>query len=131
MKLTGKAAKTAKALAKMCYPTYKGRKFAIEVRKTYTMENYWSGGTRAYVVAYHFASGKIAPPALATTFEHMGAAHSTIEIPPGVALVERLVFLGKEAGITIIVAPGGALEASSLYTALAEGLPALKALTAI
>lgn len=55
-----KANKSIKALVESCYPEYKGRKIRAHAATEYQMSNYWSEGSRNYVVAYHIESGKIA-----------------------------------------------------------------------
>jgi hypothetical protein len=55
--------------------------------------------------SYHLASGAVAVPTFVTTNPMRGPAHSAIEIPEGVAIVEHSIFQGKDAGIRIYVNP--------------------------
>jgi hypothetical protein len=88
-----------------CYPAYKGRKVKIRAATTYSMSNYWDGGTRDYVMAYHLESGLVKSPSQTTTSPFRDQAHATIEIPEGIAMVEHTIFQGKDVGITIHLNP--------------------------
>lgn len=92
-------------LVDACYPDYKGRKFSVAAAKTYALTNYWDGGSRCYCVAYDLATGKKADALNATANPFRSEAHGVIEIPVGIVIVERSIFMGKEAGVTIYVRP--------------------------
>ncbi len=88
-----------------CYPEYKGRKISVEARTSYRMSNYWDGGSRDYAIAYHLESGMTREPSVVTTNPMRGQAHSEIQIPEGIAIVEHSIFQGKDVGIRILVNP--------------------------
>jgi hypothetical protein len=94
-----------KRIVAACYPAYKGRKIRVAAATQYHMSNYWDGGSRDYVVAYSLATGEVSAPSRAASNPMNGAAHSTVEIPAGVALVEHTIFCGKGIGIRIYVNP--------------------------
>lgn len=92
-----------KELVQKTYPNYKGRKFRLVIQKTYHMENYWSDGSRSYVVAVTL-DGQVKP---AESFNPMSdsRAHSSFEIPNNLMLVENCIFQGRDLGIRFIVSP--------------------------
>ncbi|MGH2397536.1 MAG: hypothetical protein ACRDFW_11235 [bacterium] len=104
-------ARDVKALAKLAYPDYAGRKFRVcSTRRTYSMADYWSDGSRNFAVAVDLATGRIVEPREAAHNPLVGrAAHATFEIPAGVGILERAVFCGRQLGITLYVAPAQAL----------------------
>lgn len=94
---------TVKRLAKLAYPDYQGRKFRIETRDSYTMSNYWDGGTRNYARAVQLDTGKTLSPTMLTEFPYDESAHVAVHIPPGWAILEHSIFCGKDCGITLYV----------------------------
>ena len=91
-----------KEMLKRCYPEYRGRRITLVERDSYQMSNYWSEGSRSYVVAYDIATLKVTQPHTATSNPFEGVAHTTIEIPFGVALVEHR-YIGDYQAIRVIV----------------------------
>jgi hypothetical protein len=87
------------AMLLKAFPDYTGRKFKIEVRKSYFMQNYWSEGTRYYCKAVNMTTGEIVDPSYETQNPFRQIAHSTIEIPVGVCIVEHVIFQGKDLGL--------------------------------
>jgi hypothetical protein len=110
--------KIVKALAKVAYPDYRGRKFSVCQARTYTMEDYWDGGSRCYAVAVDLATGKMVATQPVARNPFNAAAHATFEIPAGIGILERQIFCGKDCGITLHVAPPPA--------ALTSAAPALE-----
>lgn len=96
---------TIRKIVSACYPDYKGRKIKVEARTRYFMSNYWDGGSRDYAVAYHLASGETRQPTRSSTNPMNQSAHSEIDIPEGIAIVEHSIFQGKDVGIRIYVNP--------------------------
>lgn len=90
-----------KALLKATYPDYRGRTIKLEVQDTYYMHDYWTGGSRTYVKAFDLGTGKIAGHNADNPFERQ--AHASFPIPDGVAMVEHVIFCGKDCGIRVIV----------------------------
>jgi hypothetical protein len=85
------------------FPDYNGRKFKIEVRQNYFMQNYWSEGTRYYCKAVNMVTGEIVDPSWDTQNPFKQIAHSTIEIPVGVCIVEHVIFCGKCLGLRFYI----------------------------
>lgn len=112
------AKSAVKRLAKLAYPKYKGRKFYLEVRSKYMMENYWDGGSRSFVKAVNLATGEVRDPAPASTNVYDPRAHGEIGIPAGIALVEHAYFCGKDCGIRVVVSGPAELAAWSEDKAL-------------
>ncbi len=108
MKDTVKVSLKDKEVARIvrhCYPQYKGRKISLVSATSYHMSDYWDGGSRDYVRAYHIESGAIKDPAQHAHNPYGRSAHSTVEIPEGIAMVEHTIFQGKDMGIRIHVHP--------------------------
>ena len=111
---TLKASSPLAQFARSVFPDYTGRKIKTAVRKSYTMADYWDGGSRTYVRAVELATGKIVDPA---DFVHNPMNHgasATFEIPAGVAMVEHSFFCGKDCGLTIVIGEPTAIEASQV-----------------
>ena len=87
------------------FPGYSGTKISIATEDSYRPENYWSGGSRTYAMAYNLETGKAMPLSEATANPMNGAAHTKVDIPANIAIVERVIFRGKDLGIRIIVRP--------------------------
>ena len=113
--------KQAKTIAKKAFPEYRGRKIRVVEAKSYRMADYWDGGSRCYVRAFEIASEKIADPKPATNVPWSGSANATFEIPEGVAIVEHQIFCGKDAGITIYLAPTRSLPEGARCVVLSTG----------
>lgn len=103
-----KTTNLAKKIARLCFPGYTGRKIRVEVRETYSMADYWDGGTRRTPIAYDLTGTAEFPCRRAEDVARIpqnAEAHATFTIPAGVAIVERAYFCGKDCGITIYVNP--------------------------
>lgn len=107
---------TIRKIVRACYPNWKGRKIKIEPATRYYMSDYWSEGSRNYVMAYHLESGATKHPSRMATNPYNDVAHAEVQIPEGIALVENAIFSGKDMGIRIYVNPAN----------LAKLLPAKK-----
>lgn len=108
---TATVTEAVKKIARAAYPDYKGRKFIVAAAAEYQMADYWDGGTRRYARAAILATGEFLDPASIVHVPYNREAHVTIQIPAGVAIVERLVFCGKDCGVTVYV---GAADTKSL-----------------
>jgi len=95
----------AKQIALACYPGYRGRKVKVEVRETYTLADYWDGGSREYATAYELATGTKQWPTVACGIPWSNVANSTVTIPAGWAVVVHYIFCGKDCGIRIYINP--------------------------
>jgi hypothetical protein len=100
-----------KSLAKVAYPDYKGRKFSAEVKRQYYVSNHWDGGSRSYMVAIDLYTGKIAEPSHESTVPFNSLAHTCIDIPPGIGILEHCIYCGKDIGIRLYVSQPLAIEA--------------------
>lgn len=106
-----KSDKAVKALLKATFPDYTGRTIKLAVQESYFMEDYWDGGSRTYVRAFDMASGKVADPNHAVNNPMNRVAHATFAIPDGIAMVEHVIFCGKDCGIRVVVNPATAPNA--------------------
>lgn len=92
-----------KELIQRTYPEYRGRKVKIVQRDTYHMSDYWSGGSRTYVVAVNLANMQVEHHKGVSSNPFNDSAHDSFSIPDGVAMVEHVIFCGKDLGIRINV----------------------------
>jgi len=106
--------KLVKAMAKKFYPDYNGRKFRIEIKSVYYMSDYWDSGSRCYCTAVNLTTGEGVPTPSKATNPYNGIAHASFEIPQGVGILERCISCGKEAGITLYIAPPKAINDNSI-----------------
>jgi len=97
--------KEVPAMLLAAYPDYKGRKYRVEYRENYYMQNYWSEGSRYYCKAVELSSGRVVDPAHISTNPFRKEAHATIGIPEGVCIVEHIFFCGKDMGLRFIFNP--------------------------
>ena len=102
-----------KALAKMAYPDYNGRKFSVEVTRSYYLSNYWDGGSRNYCVAVDLSTGKIVDPSEESKNPFTNSAHTCVVVPQGVGILEHSFYCGKDMGIRLYVAAPLAIEAAN------------------
>lgn len=108
-----------KKLLAVTFPDYRGHKIKARLWKMpQRLQNYWSGGSRSYYVAVRISDGAVAD--FGTDNPFLKAAHIEVELPSGVMLVERSIFGGREAGITIWLRPDS-IEAGITPGLLAAG----------
>ena len=111
---TLKASSPLAKFARSVFPDYTGRKIKTAVRTSYTMADYWDGGSRVYVRAVELKTGRIVDPADFVHNPMNPGAGATFEIPAGVAMVEHSFFCGKDMGLTIVVGQPTAIEAAQI-----------------
>jgi hypothetical protein len=97
-------------IVKLVFPDYTGRKFHLTIGNQITFWNTnWDGGTRTIYGAVTLKGGK------SRVWIHMPCPWQnpiegqTFDLLPGVAVVERQWFCGKDAGIHITFHPSTAL----------------------
>ncbi len=88
-----------------CYPEYKGQKIRLVETDSYSLSNYWDGGSRSYCKILNLGSGQITVPLTETTNPYQSIAHSTFNIPDNHAVVEHVISCGKDAGLFIFAKP--------------------------
>lgn len=84
-----------------CFPDYKGRKFRIVESNSYTSNNYWSEGSRAYYKLLDLETGHITEPTSETSNPFRSIAHASFEIPPNHVIVEHMISCGNDMGLFI------------------------------
>ena len=115
-------------LMMLAFPSYRGRKFYIDVSESVYIRDFWDGGSRDYARFLHIPSGQIVgsdaiPMSMrqkAGNWFGLPIAEGTLR--PDVALVEHSISCGKDCGLTLTLHPGDA--ATMLPTprlALAQG----------
>lgn len=89
-----------KRLLAVTFPQYRGRKVKARLWKgPMVLENYWSEGSRSYYRAVRIIDGAVAD--FGTDNPFFATAHEPVDLPSGVILVERSIFMGREAGLTV------------------------------
>jgi len=92
-------------IIRMTFPSYNGKSFCIRVQDSYTLENYWSGGSREQPkfllnnngqVKVYDAPGKTGNPFLPD-------AHKSVTIPKNGMIAVHSIFCGKDIGIFFYV----------------------------
>lgn len=99
-------------LVRLCYPNYRGRrKVRVESRKVYRIHDYWDGGSRSYASFVHLPTRRrVNLDSL--QYEHQSYCNH-FNLPIGrvnlsleIAVVENVIFMGKDLGIRIYMHPG-------------------------
>jgi hypothetical protein len=108
MTMGTQTATSIKRLAKSVFETRTTR-FKIIARATYTMCDYWDGGSREYCRAINLSTGEIRQPFDGALIPWRGLANATFPIPAGVGILVHSIFCGHDRGITLYVAPGNQL----------------------
>ena len=93
------------------FSDYKGRK-PVRVRsgKSYHVSDYWSEGSRTYCAFVDANTGEylaatqvgFEPQKIANPF---GLRIGTLELKPSLAVVENVIFCGKDLGLRIVLHP--------------------------
>jgi len=108
-----RGSKVIKAIIAACYPDWKGRKVRVSIAAEYQIADYWSEGSRRFVLAYDLGTGAVATATKAAGIPYLAQAHARFAIPQGIALVEHGIFCGKDIGVTIFIS---AVETSRILT---------------
>lgn len=92
-------------LARLAFPSYRGRKFRLDFSSSYQMQNYWDGGTRYFAMAVNLRTNEISHPSKVTTNPFQKEAHAEVGIPKDFGILEHCIFCGKSLGIRLILPP--------------------------
>lgn len=94
-------------IAQAAFPDYTGRKFSVSpFSGPMRLDSCWEGGSRSYFVILNLDTMQHAPvPENGTPFSNGGQILQCSELPLNMAVVEHRIFLGKDAGIAIMVNP--------------------------
>lgn len=92
-----------KALLALTYPEYTGRSIVLAQQDRYHMADYWDGGSRTYVTAVDLATMRTHAPASFAHTPFAKGAHGSFDIPDGVAMVEHVIYCGRDLGIRVVV----------------------------
>lgn len=98
---------SVRALVHSAFPEYKGRKIKVEAQSyPLNVRSYWSGGSISYFCMVRMADCKVMPiPQNGTPFDGGPIAPNGVWVPRGFAIVEHVLFCGKDLGIRIHVHP--------------------------
>jgi hypothetical protein len=116
---------TIKQIAKIAFPKYEGRKFKADYSGEVTFRNTnWDGGTKSIYIAVRLDDSKSFDAKIPAPWLNPYEGR-TLEIPEGFAVVENIIFCGKNIGLNVympIITPnqeiGGEIRAA---IAKAEG----------
>jgi hypothetical protein len=113
--------KTA-AIVAAAFPSYRGRKFKIEVSDNpIDVRSYWDGGSRDYFVFVDLKTMRSAAMPAQSAFDPKIAGAESVKLPADFACVQHSIFCGKDCGITIMI---GSANAAPLLPAPAAELTA-------
>lgn len=96
-----------KAILAATFPEWRGRKVRIVATDgPFHFSPAWDGGSRDVVHVVRLADGAVgAYPCDAPWSDTAQAARDGVKVPPGLAIVMHSTFCGKDAGVSIYVAP--------------------------
>ncbi len=112
--------RSTRDIAKAAFPKWRGRKLHVERVESVTLSGtYWDGGSKSTFVAVELSTLRTSPADARlgdpNVFGGRGDDRPTIEIPAGFAIVEHVIFRGKDLGCRVYMAPeGAALEEGGL-----------------
>lgn len=100
-----------RAFARATFPSYSGRKFALEVRESVTLDGtYWFGGSRSSYAAF-----TVTEPCMAAQLPHFNPPQfggpqtpPVVALRPGYAIAEHVLFRGKDLGLRFYLHPADA-----------------------
>lgn len=98
-------------IIKNSFPGYKGRRpVRVAPRETYSVHDYWDGGSRDYTQFVHLDSLRsVQLDSLQFEKQTMGNPYNAkmgkLTMTPAVAVVVNAIFRGKDMGIRIYVHP--------------------------
>lgn len=89
------------------FPNYKGRKLSYRVEDSpLDVTSFWDGGSRSYFVLLELATLRARPvPQNGTPYDGGPIRPNGVHIPEGYAIVEHVIFCGKDLGIRFHVGP--------------------------
>jgi hypothetical protein len=96
-----------KRVVKATFPDYRGRTVYVSyATRPVDVTSYWSGGSRSYFKVIDLRDGRVlGVPQNGTPFDGGPIRPEGIEVPPGFAIVEHVIFCGRDLGIRIHVNP--------------------------
>jgi len=105
--------KTDPRVAKFVYlfREYRGRKpVRIREAKSYHVSDYWSEGSRTYCFFVDATTGEYLPTDRVgftpqTAANPFGLRTGSFTMKPGIAVVENVIFCGKDLGIRVVLHP--------------------------
>lgn len=104
-------AKSVRWLTDQAFPGYKKRHATIEVTtKVYFNNTFWDGGSKNTYKAVKLDSGEVASLLVGSSPWNAVAEGTTVELTPGVAIVEQSCFLGKDMPLRIHLHPDNLSE---------------------
>ncbi len=94
-------------IVSIAFPSYSGRKFAVDIiAGNMRLDSAWSGGSRDYYALVDMVSGRSIPiPENGTPFSNGGQIFTLESLPANIALVQHMIFCGKDLGVTVFVGP--------------------------
>lgn len=117
IKLTAEQRRIVKPIVKAAFPNYTGRKISVQLEtKPMSLYSTWDEGSKDWYVAVELSTLKVIPiPTNGGIMER--AEIKGVEIPPGVAIVRRSMFLGSPYTVTIHI---GARDANKIHKGFAR-----------
>jgi hypothetical protein len=112
---------TVRQIVLAAYPGAKTRRpVGVSVQKSYGIWDFWDGGSRTYTAFVRLSdmsgvTSEALPQAARTTHGNpfgLAISKEDIQLDPGYAVVEHVIFCGKDIGYRIVLAEGHTLSAS-------------------
>jgi hypothetical protein len=88
------------------FPGYRGRTFQLEASTRVTLgDAYWGGGTRSKFVGLDLTTGQVAAANPAVSNPTICAQAPEVQLQPGQAIAEHIIFCGQDLGIQFYLHP--------------------------
>lgn len=113
---------TIRQIVLAAYPGAKTRRpVGVSVRQSYRVWDFWDGGSRTYTAFVRLSdmsgvTSEALPQAARTTNGNpfgLAISKDDIQLSPGYAVVEHVIFQGKDLGYRIVLAEGHTLQLST------------------
>ncbi len=105
------SAKDVRWLTQAAFPESKKRTANIEITtKVYFNNTFWDGGSKNVYKAVKLESGEVASLIVGSSPWNSVAEGTTVELTPGIAIVEQSYFCGKEMPLRIHLHPDNLSE---------------------
>ena len=98
---------TVKDLVRAAFPSYRGRKFYLDVvgERGLNVASCWGGGSRDDFTFVSVETLRTVPMPAQSAFDRQITGAQSVQLPDGIVCVEHSIFCGKDAGVTVHIPP--------------------------